>query len=304
MQIVTYRELESKDEFMILMEQAFGWPMTPQRLEKIINLDIRLKDSPVGFCAVENDILAGFVGVLDIPTRTVIGQEERAGGIWCVATNPRYVRKGTSKTLMDVAHRYFQQRGYSFAFLQTNRTFIACAIYEKMGYLEVDKFNQYPIAFKVLQKERSETSSMKELDPASFFDIYQESVKNKAGFVIRQSDFFNLFLERRRFDAEISVREDSGYALVSALQDVVRIGEFISLDDKTYQKILGRVEAAAQGGVIDLMVTDQKLLETYRANGYHIQSGSHMVFMVKKLAGFEFQEKYGSNFHIGMQDLF
>ncbi|MFQ6002829.1 MAG: hypothetical protein ACE5KJ_03710, partial [Candidatus Zixiibacteriota bacterium] len=88
MNIITYRELEPKDEIMMLLELAFWWPISLKDLDELINMDIRLRNSPVGFCAVTDGRLAGFVGVMDIPTKTVNGKTEIIGGIWAVATNP------------------------------------------------------------------------------------------------------------------------------------------------------------------------------------------------------------------------
>jgi ribosomal protein S18 acetylase RimI-like enzyme len=117
MEIITYRELEPKDEFMVLMEMGFMSPLSPTKFEELINLDIRLRNGPVGFCAVKNGGLVGFVGVMDIPTRTVEGTEEMVGGIYDVATNPAFAKRGICKVLMDRAHQYFQEKGYSFSFL-------------------------------------------------------------------------------------------------------------------------------------------------------------------------------------------
>jgi hypothetical protein len=57
-------------------------------------------------------------------------------------------------------------------------------------------------------------------------------------------------------------------------------------------------------GVIDRMITDEKLLDIYKSRGYRIEEGDHGVVMVKRLGKFEFEEKYGDAFHIGMMDLF
>ena len=304
MKIITYRELDPKDDFMMLMDMAFWWPMTPSQLQKIIDVDVRLKNSPVGFCAVENRRLAGFVGVLDISTKTVSGKEEIVGGIWAVATNPRFAKKGICKVLMEKAHQYFQEKKYRFSFLVTSRTIIAYAIYEKMGYVEVEKVNQYPIAYKVFKQYKDEKKSEAKLDSVKVFEIYKEFVKDKTGFVKRQKDFLRVFSERKRFDVERSIQEENGYALSSGSKDVAKIQELISLNDQTYEGLLDQVESFAQGGVIDRMVTNEKLVEIYKARGYHIQSGDHGVVMVKKLDEVKFEEKYGSAFHIGMLDLF
>jgi len=304
MEIITYRQLEPKDAFMLLIDQAFWSPLVPADFEKIINLDIRLKNSPVGFCVVENGKLAGFVGVLDIPTKTLSGKEEIVGGIWCVATSPRFAKKGICKTLMDRAHQYFQEKKYPFSFLQTSRTLIAYAIYVKMGYVEIEKVNCYPEAYKVFQKDKLEKKSETKLDPAKIFEIYQKFVSNRTGFVVRQKDFVKLFSERKRFDEKKSIQEENGYALVLESRNVIKIQELISLDKRTCQKLFNQVESVAQSGVIDRMITDEKLLQIYKDRGYCIEESDHGVFMVKKLGEIDFEEKYGNAFHLGMLDLF
>ena len=304
MKIVTYHQLEPKDSFMLLMDQAFWWPLSPSQLDKIINLDIRLKNSPVGFCAVEDGKLAGFVGVMDIPTRTVSRNEETVGGIWCVATNPRFAKRGISKTLMDKAHQYFQEKKYHFSFLTTSRTIIAYAIYVKMGYVEVEKVNLYPEAYKVFNEVKPELKSETGLDSAKIFNIYQESVRDKTGFVVRQNDFLAVSSERKRFDEKKSIQIENGYALVGGPREVSRIMELVSLDEQTYHKLLDQVESMTPNGVIDRMITDEKLLKIYKSRGYRIEEGDHGVVMVKKLGKFDFEEKYGDAFHIGMMDLF
>jgi predicted acetyltransferase len=304
MKIVTYHQLEPKDGFMLLMDQAFWWPLSPSQLDKIINLDIRLKNSPVGFCAVEDGKLAGFVGVMDIPTRTVSRNEETVGGIWCVATNPRFAKRGISKTLMDKAHQYFQEKKYHFSFLTTSRTIIAYAIYVKMGYVEVEKVNLYPEAYKVFNEVKPELKSETGLDSAKIFNIYQESVRDKTGFVVRQNDFLAVSSESKRFDEKKSIQIENGYALVGGPREVSRIMELVSLDEQTYHKLLDQVESITPNGVIDRMITDEKLLKIYKSRGYRIEEGDHGVVMVKKLGKFDFEEKYGDAFHIGMMDLF
>jgi GNAT superfamily N-acetyltransferase len=305
MEIITYRELKNKDAFMFLIDLAFWWPISPADMEKVINLDIRLKNGPVGFCAVENGKLAGFVGVLDIPTKTVSGKEEMVGGIWCVATSPSFARRGICKMLMDKAHRYFKDKRCPFSFLQTSRTLIAYAIYVKMEYVEIEKVNRYPEAYKVFQKDQVEKKPETRLDPEKIRGIYQEFVKDRTGFVIRQKDFVRMFSQRRRFEEKKSFQQENGYALLFESSNVIKIQELISRDDVTFNKLLDQVEAAARNGVIDRMITDEKLLKIYKSRGYCIyEEGDHGVFMVKKLADIDFQEVYGEAFHIGILDLF
>ena len=304
MQIVSYRELKPKDEFMVLMEMGFGAPVTPGTFAENINRDVRLKNSPVGFCAVENGKLAGFVGVLDIPTRTMDGTEETVGGIYAVATNARFARRGICKALMDRAHAYFREKKYPFSFLTTSRTIIAYALYVRMGYVEVQKVNQYPIAYKVLGKHREEKKSKTKLNYDKIYDIYQQFVEDRTGFVIRQKDFGGLFAQWETFDQKKSLQKQNGYALIREVRKTIKIQELVSLDDSTHEKLLDQVESKAPAGVLDRLVTDEKLLKIYSARGYNIQEGSNAVLMVKKLGDREFEQAYGDKFHIGLLDYF
>jgi predicted acetyltransferase len=304
MEIVTYREMEPKDEFMALMEMGFGEPVTPPTFAENINRDIRLKNGPVGLCAVENGKLAGFVGILDIPTRTVNGKEQMVGGIYAVATNARFARRGMCKTLMEKVHQHFREQKYPFCFLTTTRTIIAYALYRKMDYIEVEKVNQYPIAYKVLEKNKRDKKSELKLNYDKINDIYLNYVKDKTGFVIRQNDFGGLFAQWESFDEKKSIQNHNGYALIREVRKTIKVQELVSLDDPNYEKLLDKIESIAPSGVLDRLVTDERLLKIYKQRGYSIQEGSNSVLMVKKLGDWKFEEAYGEKFHIGLLDYF
>jgi predicted acetyltransferase len=205
---------------------------------------------------------------------------------------------------MDRAHDYFEEKKYPFSFLLTNRTIIAYALYRKMGYTEIEKFSQYPTAYKVLRKDEAEKRFQAELKPEKIHQLYFDYVKDKTGFVVRQKDFINVFLGWKNFDDKKPIQEQSGYALIAEMRGSVRIRELISLDYQTYSKLLDQVESIAEAGVVDRLVADENLLEIYKARGYNIQKGDHLTFMVKKLGELEFQENYGDKFHIRALDFF
>lgn len=304
MEIVAYREIERKDEFMVLMELGFWSPLSPTRFEKLMNLDVRLRKGPVGFCTVENGRMVGFVGVMDIPTKTIDGDGVMVGGIYDVSTNPGFAKRGICRTLMDRAHQYFQEKKYPFSFLLTNRTIIAYPLYLKMDYVEVEKFSRFPMAYKVFRKDKGDKKSDTKINPDKIYQVYQEFVKGKTGFVVRQKDFISLFSQWKSYDDKKSIQERNGYALLVEIRGSVKIRELISLDDQTYEKLVDQVESLAPAGVVNRLINDQRLLETYKARGYGIQEGDHLTFMVKKLGDIEFEEAYGDNFHIGSLDLF
>jgi GNAT superfamily N-acetyltransferase len=305
MKIVTYRELKPKADIMMLMDMAFWWPVSPQVMEEEMNSDDRLKDGPVGFCAVEHDRLIGYVGVMDITTRTASGQTEMVGGIWAVATNPASARKGICKNLMEKAHQYFKSRDYRFSFLCTGRTIIAYRIYRGMEYEEVEAVNQLKAVYKVLDKpQREEKGVPSYIDPDRIFHIYQQFIQNKIGFALRQRDFAAMYAKRKRYDQKISILKPKGYALLLDSEKVTKVRDMTALDYDTYGALIDETEDHAQNGVINGSVDDDKLLELYRSKGYLVQNGHNGVVMVKALKEARFEEVYGRSFYIGALDWF
>jgi predicted acetyltransferase len=305
MKIVTYRELEQKDDFMMLMELAFWWPISPKTMEEKITTDRRLKNSPIGFCAVEDDRLVGHAGVMDIPTRTVEGKTEIVGGIWAVATSPNQARQGISKILMDAAHEYFRSKNYRFSFLCTGRTIIAYAFYRKLGYAEVEAVNRFNGVFKVLDKAESGRRNLSPtIDPEKIYRLYQKFVEGKTGFAIRQNDFITMYARRKRFDEKISIFKENGYALLTESEGVAKVQELVAFDNATYEELIDEIEQGAKNGVINHVVTDEWLLEVYKRRGYRVQTGEHGVMMVKNLADVDIEQVYGKSFYLGILDWF
>jgi len=305
MKIITYRELERKDDIMMLMDLAFWWPISPRELEERINSDIRLKNGPAGFCAIKESRLAGFVGAMDIPTKTIEGNIEMVGGIWGVATNPDFAKQGICRVLMKAAHDYFRSQGYRFSFLCTSRTIIAYAFYLKLGYTEVEAVNQFTEVYKVLERSESVTQNRcSNLDPQKIYRIYEKLMDDKTGFVIRQKDFVTMFARHKRIDEQKSILKQKGYALVTEDQSVIKVKDLVASDESAYEELVEGIEKIAKNGVIDRLVADEKLLAIYKSKGYRVQKGDNSVLMVKKLSDDEIDNVYGKSFCIGMLDWF
>jgi predicted acetyltransferase len=305
MNIVTYTELEPKDEIMMLMEIAFWWPISPKEWEEVINIDVRLRNSSVGFCAVENGRLAGFVGVMDIPTKTINGETEIVGGIWAVATNPDFAQQGICKSLMEVAHIYFEKRKYRFSFLCTLRTIIAYEIYRKLGYAEVEYVNQFAGVSKVLDKTQPVNKKCEvKLNPDKIYEIYKKLMENRTGFAVRQEDFVTMFAKRKRIEEGRSIQKEKGYALVTETRNVIKVQDMVALDDATYSELIDEIEELAKNGVIDRLVADERLLRIYKFKGYRVQKGDNSVLMVKNLTDVSIDEVYGESFYMVTLDWF
>jgi predicted acetyltransferase len=305
MKIVSYRELEPKDDFMMLMELAFWWPISPGTMEERIRTDARLKDGPVGFCVVEDDRLVGFVGVMDIATRTLEGVVETIGGIWAVATDPGFAQQGICKTLMEKAHDYFRSQNYRFSFLCTTRTIIAYAFYRKSGYEEVEAVNQFKGVFKVLDRAESAARSVSPtIDPERIYRLYERFVQGRTGFVVRQKDFVTMYAKRKRFDEKKSIFKQNAYALVTENQGVIKVQDLVALDNAACEELIDQIEMVAQKGVIHRRIGDQRLLSIYKSRGYRLQEEDDGVMMVKNLIDTRIDEVYGDSFYIGALDWF
>jgi predicted acetyltransferase len=307
MEIVAYRDLDSKDELLPVLDNAFGWPFNPRTYEKIVKIDPRLRNSAVGFCALENERVVGFVGVMDLTTRTLDKKAECVGGIYGVATLPSHSRKGISTALMNRVHEYFREKGYHFSFLCTTHTLVAYAMYQKLGYTDLlERTN----AYKVLEPKRTKPTKKEKAQKPDFdklLEVYNEYVKDKTGFVVRDKDYLTML--KRFADSEFAIGED-GYVIFKGNMGGVWtkatwIRELVALNTKEMNKLLNLVEAKATDLVLDRDVTDEALLQIYKARGYMIQKRSHIVIMVKPLTtDASFKQIYGNKFYLTDLDFF
>lgn len=310
MKILTHRELKSKDDLLPLMDSAFGWLYNPRTYEKFIKIDPRLRNSPVGFSAVENGCTAGFVGVMDLTTRTLNGNVEHAGGVYGVATLPNHVRKGISTVLMNRAHQYFREKGYRFSFLATSHTIVAYEMYLKLGYTDV---LERPSAYKVLKQKTAKSAAEErtaKLDLDKLLKVYNECVKDKTGLVVRDKDYLAMLKKAEGFSGKECIIDKDGYVLFKnnvggPWSRGTWIRELVASDAKEMNRLLEHLEAKAKDLILDRAVMNETLLQVYKSRGYMIQKRSHAVIMVKPLtADASFKQTYGDKFYLTGLDFF
>jgi predicted acetyltransferase len=305
MNITTYRELQLKNELLPLMDQAFWWPFNPQKHEEIIKIDPRLKNSPVGYCALENNHVVGFVGVMDLATRTLDGTIELAGGIWGVATLPSHARKGISTALMQKAHQHFQEQGYRFSFLNTSPTLIAYAFYKKLGYTDA---TEYPSAYKIFKKARTSKpaeNGKKRPDWKKILKIYSQCSIQKTGFVVRDEEYLKMLEKRERIQPEKTVITETGYVLLKGEKETTLIREIITPTIDEANQLIDEAEKKAQTILYDRVILDNKILKAYRSRGYMVLKRSYGVLMVKPLRkSATFRQVYGDKFYMSNADSF
>jgi len=310
MRILTHRELEPKDELLPLMDNSFGWPFNPRMYEKLIKIDPRLRNSPVGFCAVENGHVIGYVGVMELATRTLDGNVEYVGGIYGVATLPGHARKGVSTALMNRAHEYFRERNYRFSFLCTSHTLVAYAMYQKLGYSDLlERQSAYKVLNQKKAKANVEQKSGK-LDFDKLLKVYSQFVKDKTGFVVRDKAYLTMLKKTGYFGDKDCIIEEDGYVIFRSnwggtWTKATWIRELIALNAKEMNRLVGLVEAKARDLIMDRNVPDKALLQVYKSRGYMIEERSHGVIMVKPLtADATFKQTYGDKFYLTDLDFF
>jgi len=304
MKIKNYRELDQKSVLLPLMEQAFGWPFDPLEFEKTIRMDPRLKESSVGFCALEGDEAVGFVGTMDLATRLTDGTSQHAGGVYGVATLPGHTRKGICTKLMNCAHGYFREKGYHFSFLTTSPTIVAYSLYKKLGYFDVTSF---PGVYKVTEKTaKRKTPGTKKapLDFEKMLAIHQNYVDDKTGFVLRDTAYMKVLARFSDIRSSECIMASRSYAIFKKDQKQVRIRELIANDKQEMRRLIEAVEEKAQNVVYGRAVLDASLREVYKSLGFTVLESGHGVLMVKELANTSFSEAYGDKFFMTALDHF
>jgi predicted N-acetyltransferase YhbS len=187
---VPYRELRSKEELLPLMDHAFRWPFTSKSFEALTKHDSRLANSEIGFCALENRHVVGFVGLLELTTLTAAGKTENLGGIYGVATLPSHTRRGISTKLFRVVHDSFLGKGYRFSVLGTSRSLVSHAFYEKLGYADQVEI---PTAYRILKTRKILAPTSVRFDYGMLLSIYRRYLKGKTGFVCRHKSYLRFF---------------------------------------------------------------------------------------------------------------
>lgn len=311
MKIVSYRELSEKEKESILpiMRIAFGWPFNPQRFEEIAKEDPCYKDSPIGFCAVENGKVVSYVGVMELKTRNLDGEVEGVGGIYGVSTLPSHARRGISTKLMERVHEYLREKSYRFSFLVTSKALVAYQLYLKFGYRDAVEF---PSVQKIIRRRKGEQCEQREekssVDWNEILELYNRFTANKTGFVVRDEQRFKLLRKYYGIKPEMVLRTGRAYCIFKRHEDTfypsTQILEVAALKTGDAINLIRQVEEGAESAVYANVVLDSKVLKAYEALGYMIEHKSYDVLMVKGFSNVSFEEVYGKKFHMSILDFF
>jgi len=305
MKVETYRELESKDQLFPLIDQALWEYFNPAEFEQDIRVDPRLKSSSIGYALVQNALILGFVGVMDMITRSIDGSEVKAGGIWDVATHPAHTRKGVATILMQRAHEYFKENDCEFSFLTSGRADIANIFYKKLGYEEILTF---PSAYKIIKPTSrlvEATGSKTKLDWNRILGIYHQVIHDRTGLVNRNVQYMKMLEHRKIIEPEKTIQTKEGYALLKEQEGKVSIREIIASTKEETIQLIRKAEKKALKTVADRTVLSRRTLDAYKKEGYMTLNQSFGVLMAKPLIkSAAFKETYGDKFYLTSVDLF
>jgi GNAT superfamily N-acetyltransferase len=304
MDIIPYAQLEDKRRMLPLFYHAGHSPFDYRRRG---NGDFRIRKGYEGLCGVEDGELLGFVGFMDIPTRTVSGTEV-VGGIWGVVTDSNHVRKGVSKALMEASHQYFQERGFRFSFLTTYGSWGAHRLYRKLGYEDVKSTTGCPIAYRLMESDAKATGYCGEFQTPTeegVAGLFEQFTSQLTGFVIRPKEYLSYVACCGGISLEHSLEVEGGYVLANERMGLVQAREVVAMNSTAQGRLLDALEQSAAGGsVLDSLVTTTALRDGYAARGYQLYSGRYGVLMAKELGDASMDDVYGDRFYISAMEWF
>ncbi len=306
MRIVTYRELKDRSDIYLLWAKSFGFFCSSKWIDDWAPQDVRLMDSPIGFCAVEKGKLLGFVGVMHLPTRNKHGETETVGGIWAVATRPAQGRKGIGRKLLDAAENSLRQQGISLSLLTTSRAIVAYRWYAEVGYKEIEAVNRYPHFYKFPRRKpgaRIRKGSSK-LDRARVLKLLHQQLRNRCGFTYRDETQMRLLELRGVINPTYCHVGEDSYFLANEALGTLQISEILAPTQKAYRDMIKRAESMTREAVYSRFVYNDKAIAAFQRAGYKSDPEEFHVAMWKSLDGTMFTDLFDKSFVMPRLDFF
>jgi len=311
MQIITYHELKDKTDLFLIWAKSFGWLCTPKQMDHWVKIDERLVGTPVGVCAIIDGNLAGFVGVMEIPTRNKHGETEIVGGIWGVATRPMYGRQGVGGHLLEAAESHFRSKGFRLSLLTTSRTLISYRGYVSFGYREVEKINSYPHFYKIPQRGAKvdpfppgAKGKTPKLELERICSNFNRFARNYCGFTNRLIGVLKEQQQMGYFESRYTVVQDEGHLLANSQMGSLWVSEMIAFNKKTSRELIQRAVKLSGAGIFVRNVFDPFAATTLEKLSFRRDLGAYSVLMAKPLEGASFDDVYDDTFLWSVADFF
>lgn len=308
LEIVYYTDLKEKNDLMHLWAQSFVWLGTPIVIDQWAKAGHSLKDTPIGTCGLIDGKLAGFVGILELPTRNKRGEVEMVGGIWAIATRPSMARQGVGKQLLEAAENHFRSRGIRLAMLTTSRAIVAYRWYANVGYREIEIVNQLPHYYKVLKpsaaRRKKKAAKAEEFDRLQCVANFTRFMKDRCGFVYRAPHRFDYMETVGNLHPAFSKVSEHGHVIASPQMGAAMVNEMIA-DNKTQAtEMIKWLESQVDNGVYCRYVFDPVVAAALERAGYRSDRGGFDVFMWKALGEVGFDDVYDETFTVSRGEFF
>ena len=308
LKIVLYRDLEDKTDVMHLWAQSFVWLGTPALIDRWAEVGHSLKDTPIGTCGLIDGKLAGFVGMMEIPTRSKNGDVELVGGIWAIATRPSMARQGVGRKLLDAAEDYFRSRGIRLSLLTTSRSIVAHRWYTNVGYREIEVINQCRHYYKVFKptvvRKPKKIQKVEEFDRLQCIANFTRFMRDRCGFVYRAPHRFDYMEKVGNLTPGLSQTSAKGHVIASGQMGAVMVNEMIAVNRTHALEMIKWLERLAEYGVYYRFVFDPVVAAALDKAGYRSDTGAFDVFMCKPLGDVSFDDVYDESFTVSRGEFF
>jgi hypothetical protein len=224
MRICEYDEVDPL-EVLHLNLLCLDFALTPELVAMIRRLDPRPFPC-FALYAVEDDEIAGQVGLFRLPVVSAQGVEE-VGGVGAIATHPAFSRREVVSRLFDEAHGRMRAASLRFSSVSIDGYRTPRLLYEKLGYESVFLGASLMARQAKLPVQTDLRAEQAGRDPLALADrLFEEMARNRLGFARRHAPFFP-FLAQRAFLREQELwflwkgSEAIGYAVASVSQTVL-----------------------------------------------------------------------------------
>jgi GNAT superfamily N-acetyltransferase len=321
LRIVYFDEVGDPYQITLLLQLSLHFSATPEYLQKIRVSDDRYAPE-FGIFAVDPNgtVVAGHL-LMHIATETINGRLH-VGGVNAVGTRPDFTRRGIMTRLMTRTHEYFIDRDLEYSVLTTSDRLVAALLYEKLGYVELDRSR---IAVKYPTRPRAPVSPDVSVRPFSEEDrpivtkVFRAAVAGSYGFIHRPHDF--LKARNGSVDKEIRPaeklriarrgRKPTGYAYWEPNPRVTEAYEILALDSSSFQALLADAETRRPNTSVWVWCDGltRRELDWLKNAGYEVPIEAYGRALIKYLNGkthsARMKKMYGvdaGNFRLGIWD--
>jgi GNAT superfamily N-acetyltransferase len=265
---------------------SLNFALTPERAANLRRLDQR----PFPFFALyalENDIVAGQVGVFRLPVVTTEGPAD-VGGIWAVSVQPAFSRRGIATQLMKGAHSRMRAAGLHFSTLGTSRSLAAHRLYRQLGYKDVHIAGVTIAEAAHLTLETDLRAKQADKETIEFADrVYAQVAAGRLGFARRQPQFISMLTSISFFEGDIWLIRNGetviGYALAQLSDQLLSISDLVLIPEINPAEVVASIVREVDVEYVRVRIEYPLIGDSLTEMGFQTPLAEYGTFMVKAL---------------------